>query len=87
MADAAWAEQDVSDVLQLDDGETEEPKLLTPSDVLDMAAYLEIDTVNEIWLFPLARDAVLAELPEGWEEATLARITALHRHPTCSGGH
>ena len=63
MADAAWAEQDVSDVLQLDDGETEEPKLLTPSDVLDMAAYLDIDTVNEIWLFPLARDAVLAELP------------------------
>eukprot|EP01043_Picozoa_sp_COSAG02_P006961 COSAG02_NODE_204_length_29210_cov_36.596579_9_plen_379_part_00 len=68
---AAWEEQDVSDVMQLDDGdgaEAEEPKLLTPSDVLDMAAYLEIDTVNEIWLFPLARDAVLAELPDGWVE-------------------
>lgn len=71
MAEAAWGEQDVSDLLQLDDGDepaTEEPKLLTPSDVLDMAAYLEIDTVNEIWLFPLARDAVLAELPGGWVE-------------------
>ena len=65
----AWQE-DVSEVLQLGDEEddTEEPKLLTPSDVLDMAAYLEIDTVDEIWLFPLARDAVLAELPDGWVE-------------------
>ena len=56
--------------MQLADEEedSEEPKLLTPSDVLDMAAYLEIDTVDEIWLFPLARDAVLAELPDGWVE-------------------
>ena len=46
----------------------EGPKLLTPSDVLDMAAYLGIDTNEELWLLPLARDAVLAELPAGWVE-------------------
>jgi hypothetical protein len=45
-----------------------QPNLLTPSDVLDMAAYLGIDTTNELWLLPLARDAVLAELPPGWVE-------------------
>jgi hypothetical protein len=27
-----------------------------------------IDTMNELWLFPIARDAVLAELPPGWVE-------------------
>ena len=53
-----------------DDSEEEEegPKLLAPSDVLDMAGYLSIDPVSEIYLLPIARDAVLAELPENWEE-------------------
>jgi hypothetical protein len=44
------------------------PKLLTPSDVADMALYLGIDLERESYLLPVAREAVLAELPAGWHE-------------------
>jgi len=71
MAEAAWEDDEGVSEISVEAAallEDAAPKLLTPSDVLDMAAYMEIDTVSEIWLFPYARDAVLAELPPGWVE-------------------
>jgi hypothetical protein len=44
------------------------PNLLTPTNVVEMARYLGIDSVNEPHLLHVAHDALLAELPPGWVE-------------------
>eukprot|EP00736_Rhodelphis_marinus_P009645 Rmarinus@m.13646 len=44
------------------------PKLLTPEDVKNMAQYLGVDPIGEVHLLALCKYAVLATLPEGWEE-------------------
>ena len=40
----------------------------TPEMVREMAHYLGIDEQNEVHLLPIAHDALVEELPKGWEE-------------------